>query len=107
MSEISAAQMLSQLQAIAAAAGKERVDTSGSNPGNANFANALADAVQTVNQDQQQAGVMQNAFVAGDSKVNLSDVMIASQKAGIEFQLMLQVRNKLVSAYQDVMNMQV
>ena len=46
-------------------------------------------------------------FAAGDGNANLHDVMISLQKANISFQEMVQVRNKLVSAYHDVMNMQV
>ena len=42
----------------------------------------------------------------GDRDVNLVDVMIGLQKASLSFQAMTQVRNRLVSAYQDVMNMQ-
>ncbi len=41
----------------------------------------------------------------GDQDVSLAEVMIASQKASVSFQAMLQVRNKLVDAYKDVMNM--
>lgn len=43
----------------------------------------------------------------GDDSVSLSDVMVASQKAGIQFQATVQVRNKLVSSYHEIMNMQV
>ncbi len=46
-------------------------------------------------------------FAAGDGNANLHEVMIALQKANVSFQEMVQVRNKLVSAYQDVMNIQV
>jgi flagellar hook-basal body complex protein FliE len=46
-------------------------------------------------------------FAAGNSTENLHEVMIALQTASLSFQEMIQVRNKLVSAYQDVMNMQV
>jgi len=46
-------------------------------------------------------------FSMGDDNVNLSDVMIAMQKASISFQTSIQVRNKLVSAYRDIMTMQV
>jgi len=107
MSEISAAQMLSQLQAVASAASKGASEpTVGADKG-PDFSAMLADAVKAVNQDQIHSGELQNAFVSGDPTVNLSDAMIASQKAGIEFQLMLQVRNKLVSAYQEVMGMQI
>ncbi|MBI1195066.1 MAG: flagellar hook-basal body complex protein FliE [Gammaproteobacteria bacterium] len=107
MSEISAAQMLSQLQAIASAAGKGGVESAAGAAKGPDFSAMLADAVKAVNQDQLQTSELQKAFVTGDPKVSLSDVMISSQKAGVEFQLMLQVRNKLVSAYQEVMNMQV
>jgi flagellar hook-basal body complex protein FliE len=60
-----------------------------------------------VNGAQSKAKVMGERFALGDDSVNLSDVMIASQKASIAFQATVQVRNKLVSAYQDIMNMQV
>ncbi|HEY0267886.1 MAG TPA: flagellar hook-basal body complex protein FliE, partial [Methyloradius sp.] len=46
-------------------------------------------------------------FVMGDDKVSLSDVMIAGQKANITFQATVQIRNKLVAAYSDIMNMQI
>ena len=46
-------------------------------------------------------------FAAGDGNTNLHDVMISLQKANLSFQEMVQVRNKLVTAYHDVMNMQV
>jgi flagellar hook-basal body complex protein FliE len=46
-------------------------------------------------------------FALGDTKVNLSDVMIASQKASVAIQTSVQVRNKVVAAYQSIMNMQI
>jgi flagellar hook-basal body complex protein FliE len=50
---------------------------------------------------------MGKKFAAGDDSVSLSDTMIAMQKANIDFQAAIQVRNKLVSAYTTIMNMQV
>jgi flagellar hook-basal body complex protein FliE len=50
---------------------------------------------------------MQKAFVMGDERASLSDTMIAMQKASINFQAAVQVRNKVVQAYNDIMNMQV
>ena len=50
---------------------------------------------------------MSQKFSAGDTDTNLHEVMLSLQKANVSFQEMIQVRNKLVSAYQDVMNMQV
>jgi flagellar hook-basal body complex protein FliE len=50
---------------------------------------------------------MAEDFSSGQSDVNLQDVMINLQKASLSFQQMVQVRNKLVSAYHDIMNIQV
>ncbi|MBI3229776.1 MAG: flagellar hook-basal body complex protein FliE [Burkholderiales bacterium] len=72
-----------------------------------NFADALKAQLDQVAQTQNTARDMGQAFSAGDDRVNLSDVMIATQKAGIAFQATVQVRNKLVTAYQEMMNMQV
>ena len=70
------------------------------------FADVLKGAIDQVNSSQQTAAKMSQAFAMGDDSVNLSDVMIASQKASISFQTSIQVRNKLVSAYRDIMTMQ-
>ncbi len=75
--------------------------------GRADFANVLKNSLDGVNQAQHQAEDMQKAFVLGDDKVSLSDTMIAMQKANISFQTAVQVRNKVVAAYNDIMNMQV
>lgn len=48
---------------------------------------------------------MSKAYIKGDPNVSISDVMIASQKSSVAFQAATQVRNKLVEAYKDVMNM--
>lgn len=71
------------------------------------FASALKSQLDSVAKLQSKSEHLEKAFQLGDDKVNLSDVMIAGQKAGIAFQATLQVRNKLVAAYHDVMNMQV
>ncbi|MEN9866735.1 MAG: hypothetical protein RL748_2325 [Pseudomonadota bacterium] len=72
-----------------------------------NFADALKSQLDSVAGLQDRAKKLESDFTLGDDRVNLSDVMIAGQKAGIAFQTTLQVRNKLVAAYHDVMNMQV
>lgn len=71
------------------------------------FSDALKSQLDSVAKLQSKAEGMERDFQLGDDKVNLSDVMIAGQKAGIAFQATMQVRNKLVAAYHDVMNMQV
>ena len=71
------------------------------------FAQALKDSLDRVSGAQHKADGLSQRFALGDDSVNLSDVMIAGQKANIAFQATVQVRNKLVSAYHDIMNMQV
>ena len=71
------------------------------------FSELLGQAVNKVNDVQQSANQLATAFEMGESGVDLTDVMIASQKASVSFQGMTQVRNKLVQAYQDIMQMPV
>jgi flagellar hook-basal body complex protein FliE len=98
--------MLFELRSAAAAVqGKPAGQTAAA--GGADFAQALTAAINQVNQVQQQAQQMTENFVAGESNVNLQDVMVNLQKANLSFQQMVQVRNKLVTAYNDIMNMQV
>jgi len=73
----------------------------------ADFSQALKASLDQVNNVQQKADHMGQKFVAGDDSVNLSDVMISLQKSNIALQATVQVRNKLVSAYHDIMNMAV
>ncbi len=75
--------------------------------GRVDFGEALRSSLDGVNGAQRKAEALGQRFALGDESVNLSDVMIASQKASIGFQATVQVRNKLVSAYHDIMNMQV
>ena len=101
-------QMIADLRATAAAAGAKTKPTGESKEaGEADFAQALKSAIDQVSQAQQQAQSMAQDFSAGKPDVNLQDVMVNLQKANLSFQQMVQVRNRLVSAYQDIMNMQV
>lgn len=102
MSEMNVNQVLAQMRAMSLEAGGGKVQETG---GGADFAAMLKQTIGTVNDTQQTAGKMTEAFEAGDTNVSLAEVMVASQKASVSFQAMLQVRNKLVEAYQDVMNM--
>jgi flagellar hook-basal body complex protein FliE len=71
------------------------------------FSDALKAQLDNVSNAQNTADDMGKKFASGDDSVSLSDTMIAMQKASITFQATVQVRNKLVSAYHDIMNMQV
>jgi flagellar hook-basal body complex protein FliE len=99
-------QMLSVLRATAAQARGEASKPQAA-PGSVDFAQVLKNTIEQVNQTQQQAEDMAANFAAGDGNANLHEVMISLQKASLSFQEMVQVRNRLVSAYNDVMNMQV
>jgi flagellar hook-basal body complex protein FliE len=94
---------LGSLGGLGKAGGAEGVESSSK----VSFSDALKAQLENVSNAQNQADDMGKKFAAGDDSVNLSDTMIAMQKASITFQATVQVRNKLVSAYHDIMNMQV
>jgi len=97
-------QLLRELsQTAAKASGQEPAEAAGT----ANFADLLKASVDQVNTAQQQASGLAQGFDANDPNVNLQDVMVSLQKANLSFQTMVQVRNRLVTAYQEIMNMQV
>lgn len=72
-----------------------------------NFSQVLAASLDKVNSMQQEASSLKTAYEVGDPSVDLPDVMIAMQKSSLAFEATAEVRNKLLSAYQEVMNMQV
>lgn len=100
-------QMLSALRTTAAQASGKPADVAVTAPGGADFQSLLKSSIDKVNETQQSADLQAQKLVAGDTNQNLHEVMIALQTASVSFQEMVQVRNKLVTAYQDVMNMQV
>lgn len=73
----------------------------------ASFSGALNQALQSVSAAQQEATALGDAFMADPSQVSLEQAMVAMQKSQVGFQSALHVRNRLVSAYSDIMNMQV
>jgi len=97
-------QLLSQMQATAAVAAGGSAQAP---EGGADFSAMLKSTIEQVNSTQQESSDMAKNFELGKTDASLQEVMISLQKANVSFQAMVQVRNKLVSAYQDVMNMQV
>ncbi|MEP7205429.1 MAG: flagellar hook-basal body complex protein FliE [Casimicrobiaceae bacterium] len=71
------------------------------------FASLLKDSVAKVNDGQAQAMGLAERFQMGDAGVSLEETMVSLSKANISFQQMVQVRNRVVAAYHDVMNMQI
>jgi flagellar hook-basal body complex protein FliE len=104
MNEINASELLSQIRTL----GRELQPTQGeAAPATNNFGDMLKTTINSVNEAQQYASDLKIGFVNGSTDKSLAEVMIASQKADLSFRAATEVRNKLVSAYQDIMNMPV
>ena len=76
-------------------------------PGPTEFATLMQNAVDHVASMQNQATALSEAYETGDKSVDLTKVMLEVQKAGLAFHAMTEVRNKLIDAYSQVMNMSV
>ena len=106
MSSPEISQVLAQMRAMSAQVGgpANTAATESASAASGNFQQLLSDSINQVNEMQQESGALKTAFEQGQD-VDLSRVMIASQKASLSFNAMVEVRNKLVDAYKDVMNM--
>jgi flagellar hook-basal body complex protein FliE len=100
--------VLAQIRSLSSQA---RVGTSQATPaqksGPSEFASLLSKGIDSVNQTEQSAAKLSDAFQRGDPGVELPQVMLEMQKASVSFRALTEVRNRVVSAYQDIMNMQV
>ena len=95
--------VLSQMQATASMARNQSVDTQPT----ISFAGQLHAALDRVSEIQTNARTQAEKFSLGEPGIALNDVMTDLQKASVSMQMGIQVRNKLMSAYQEVMGMQV
>lgn len=109
MSNIDVSGLLAEMRTLAAQA-----QTMGDAPGavdiappKVSFADLMESSVGSVNEAQGRATELARAFETGKENVDLAEVMISLQKADLSFKAMTEVRNKLVSAYQEIMNMPV
>ena len=75
--------------------------------GGVDFGAMLKSTIQSVDASQQQAATLADRFQTGDKNVSLEDTMVALSKAQVSFQELVQVRNRVVQAYKDVMNLQI
>ena len=109
MSDIAINQVLAQMRSVKAVAQGQAVSTpSGTESvSGGQFSNRLSQSVADVNSSMQASKAMTVAFERGDPSVSLAEVMITAQKASLQFTGMTEVRNKLLNAYQEVMNMPV
>lgn len=107
MNKINANQALFEMQRMAANAQLKPTQAAPDLNQPQNFTELLKTAVENVNEAQKEAGALKKAFEMGDPNVDLPQVMVAAQKSSLAFQAMLKVRNNLMQAYKDVMNMPV
>jgi flagellar hook-basal body complex protein FliE len=108
MSSMQIQQVLAEMRALQArASGAPEAPGAAAGAPPSDFARLLKGAVDNVASMQNQATALSTAYEAGDKSVDLTKVMLEVQKAGLAFRAMTEVRNKLVDAYQQVMNMSV
>ena len=103
MSISSIESVLQQMRALAPSMGA--APASGGEAVGGGFAGELQKSLARISSAQEHAYGQAEAFEMGKPGVALNDVMVDMQKANIAFQTGLQVRNKVVAAYQEVMNM--
>ena len=110
MNEISPDQLLSQIRALSKnlqLPAVSPVDAVSKTAPTSDFGSLLKTSLNAVNEVQQTAGALKTGFENGTTDASLAEVMIAAQKADLSFRAVTEVRNKLVQAYQDIMNMPV
>jgi flagellar hook-basal body complex protein FliE len=83
-----------------------KINKNSVNEAEKSFANQLKEAIQKVDNLQKEADKAVSELALGGTK-NMHDTMIALEKANLSLQLMLQVKDKIVSAYEEIMRMQV
>ena len=105
MSDIAINQVLAQMRAMQALANPQA--TPEAVQGQGNFSNLMQDSIREVNAAMQESRAMTTRFEMGDPSVSLAEVMVNSQKAGLQFQAVAEIRNRVLSAYNEVMNMPV
>ena len=103
MSEITTASVLAQIRALNQQA--QHISSASEPPAGTDFSAALKASLEAVNTLQQDAGAKAVSFQAGDEDTELVDVMLSMQKASLSFHAATEVRNRLVNAYQEIMNM--
>lgn len=108
MNRIDSSRLLLELRALAAEAQRSSLPAAGATPGAPlDFGQVLKASLDKVNDMQSTASTLATAFEQGQPGVDITRVMLEAQKASLAFRAMTEVRNKLVNAYQEVMNMPV
>jgi flagellar hook-basal body complex protein FliE len=106
MSSMQITQVLAEMRALQArASGFVETPAAAAQP--SDFASLMKGTVDHIAGMQNHASALANAYETGDKSIDLTNVMLEVQKAALAFRAMTEVRNKLVDAYQQVMNMSV
>lgn len=111
MNSIDVNRVLSQIRTLQAQAGNRPASAAAAGAPAAEgaaasgFSGLLKNAVDSVAKAQNTAGDLQKKFELGDPNTDLATVMLATSKSQVSFKAMVEVRNRMVSAYQDIMNM--
>lgn len=106
VNEVSVETVLAQMRALTDAA-KSTTASQGAATEGPEFSRLLKESLDQVNELQSSSRELKRAFETGTADVSLPEVMVAVQKASVSFEAVTQVRNRLLSAYQEIMNMQV
>jgi flagellar hook-basal body complex protein FliE len=106
MSQMEIDRVLAQIRSLSTQVGAGSSAPSASAPtgGVSDFAAVLRKNIDQVAQSQQHAGDLADAFERGTPGVELPQVMVELQKASVSFRALTEVRNRLISAYQEIMN---
>ncbi|MEO1203174.1 MAG: flagellar hook-basal body complex protein FliE [Pseudomonadota bacterium] len=104
MNEINTDQLLNQIRTLGA---ELRPNSAAPTAPAGEFGQMLKTSLDAVNSAQSHSRELKVGFERGTSDASLAEVMIAAQKADLSFRAVTEVRNKLVQAYQDIMNMPV
>lgn len=111
MSNMDINQVLAQMRVLEARAQSsseiQPAVTEGKAAEKVDFAELLQDSINSVNDTQQAAGKLATAFEKGDPNVSLAETVVALEKASVSFEAVKQVRNRLLTAYQEVMKMSI
>jgi flagellar hook-basal body complex protein FliE len=108
MSQMQIDQVLAQIRSLSASGGiSQRPAVSNQPVSGPGFGTLLKQGIDAVNAQQQDSTRIATAYERGQPGVDLATVMLESQKASVSFRALTEVRNRLVSAYQDIMNMPV
>lgn len=111
MSDMEINRVISQMRALATEintpvnTAAASANTAADAAGDVKFSNVLRGAIDSVNDTQAAASRSVEGFLTGDNSRSLAEVMVDTQKASVSFRAMTEVRNRLIEAYREVMNM--